>query len=162
MLGFKRLVGVLALSSALVWLGGAAAQAAGNPDRQVLPPPPDLTFPFCGAATGDILAHVSIDREYIKTYTLSGNVIHYKVEGYQQDQFTVLATGKQLFVNASGPGDIWIYPDRVVQILQGHTLYGAPPDGGLFLYTGLVDVDTTTGTIAGNNGHVIDLCPSLR
>ena len=71
MLGFKRLLASLAVLSVLFWLGTTSALAAGNPDRQPLPSPPDVIGPFCGTAIGDIVAHVAVQREYIKTLSSS-------------------------------------------------------------------------------------------
>jgi hypothetical protein len=49
--------------------------AAGNPGREFLPAPPDIVGPFCGDAVGDIVAHVAVQREYIKTFTSSNGVV---------------------------------------------------------------------------------------
>ena len=137
------------------------ASASGNPDRQLFPPPPDLVGPLCGAAMGTIIAHVSVDREYIKTYVSSNGTTKYEVNGTQID--TITGNGKTVTINASGPGSITIFPDgKVVQVLQGHTSYFNTPDKGIFLFDGLVVVDTSNGTIAGHNGHVTDVCALLR
>jgi hypothetical protein len=161
--GFRRLFAAIAISSAVLWLGAGAAEAAGNPGRTVLPAPPDLTGPFCGAALGDVLAHVSIDREYIKTYTNSAGVIRLQVEGFQQDVFTVLRTGKTISINASGPAVITIYPSgAMTEVLQGRTAYlVAPPGVGLFLITGLAVFDTSTGSLLSSTGNTTDLCSLL-
>ncbi len=163
MLGSKRLLASLAVLSVLFWLGTTSALAAGNPDRQPLPSPPDVIGPFCGTAIGDIVAHVAVQREYIKTFSSSNGVTRYGIEGYQLDTFTVVATGKSVSVNASGPASITDYPDGTeIFVLLGHTIYVNPPTGGIFLYTGRVTVDTTTGQIASHIGGTKDICALLH
>jgi hypothetical protein len=117
--------------------------------------------PLCGVAMGTIVAHISVDREYIKTYTFSNGTTKYEVNGTQTD--TVTGNGKTVTINASGPGSITILADgTVVQVLQGHTIYFNTPDKGIFLFDGLAVVDTSNGTIASHNGHVTDVCALLR
>jgi len=159
---WKRFAAALASALATLVVTVPAAFASGNPDRQLLPAPPDITAPFCGPTVGDILGHVAVDREYIKTYVEADGVIRQMVEGYQQDVFTVLATGRSVSFNASGPGILTFYPNGdAVFVFEGHTLFGDPVHGGLVVYTGLVDIDTTTGTVASNKGGATDLCAEL-
>jgi hypothetical protein len=163
--GLKRVLATLAISSAVLWLGLAPALAAPNPNsgRVLLSPGSDLTGPFCGTATGDILAHVAVDREYVKVFISADGTERDMVEGYQQDQFTVVATGKTVFVNASGPGTITFHPDGTIDfVLQGHTVWLNPPDGGLWLLHGLVHWDLTTGMPATTSGTITDICALLR
>ncbi len=76
---------------------------------------------------------------------------------------TITGNGKTITINASGPGSITIFPDgNVVEVLEGHTIYFNTPDKGIFLFDGLVVVDTSSGTIASHNGHVTDVCALLR
>jgi hypothetical protein len=159
---WKRVLFALAASISMTGLVTASAVAGGNPDRQPLPTPPDIVAPFCGPAMGDILGHVAVNREYIKTYESSDGAVRQMIEGYQEDVFTVLATGKTATINASGPAVLTFYPNGdVVFVLEGRTLFGDPVRGGLFLYTGLVAIDTSTGTVASHEGDVIDLCAVL-
>jgi len=138
-----------------------SASASGNPGRVPLPPPPDVVGPVCGQAMGTIVAHISVDREYIKTYTFSNGTTKYEVNGTQTD--TITGNGKTITINASGPGSITFFPDgNVVEVLEGHTIYFNTPDKGIFLFDGLVVVDTSNGTIASHNGHVTDVCALLR
>jgi hypothetical protein len=157
-----RLAAIAGLSSALLCVGSIGALAAGNPGRQPLPTPPDVTGPFCGATLGDIVAHVAVQREYIKTFTTSNGVVRYGIEGYQQDVFTVVGTLKSITVNASGPATITDYPDGTETfVLLGRTIYVNPPSGGIFMYTGRTVVDTTTGQIAKHIGGTKDICAAL-
>src|SRR6184192_1487391 len=64
MLGFKRVLAIFAVLSALVWAGSAAVQA--NPNRMPLVVG-DLSGNFCGKAVGPILLHIDA-KEYFKTY----------------------------------------------------------------------------------------------
>jgi len=148
----------------VVFLFGLSAAvgvlASGNPGRQFLPPPPDVVGPVCGQAMGTIVGHVTIDREYIKTYTFSNGVTKLEVNGTQID--TITGNGKTVTINTSGPGSITFFPNgNVVEVLQGHTLYFNLPDKGIFLFDGLVVVDTANGTIASHDGHVTDVCALL-
>jgi len=164
-MGWLRRAPIVVLLSALVVsMTSAGVLAAGNPERQPFGTPPDVVGPFCGAAVGDILGHVAIQGEYIKTFTSSNGVIRLGVEGYQLDTFTVIATRKTISVNASGPGVITIYPNGTETLqLRGHTVFVAiPPAEALLLYTGNVVADLSNGTIASNTGGVKDLCPLLR
>lgn len=160
---FRRAPIVVVLSAIAISVTSAGVVAAGNPGREFLPAPPDITGPFCGDAIGDIVAHVAVQREYIKTFTSNNGVVRYGIEGYQLDTFTVVATGKSVSVNASGPATITDYPNGTETfVLLGHTVYVNPPSGGIFLYTGPVIIDTTTGQIASHRGGVKDICLLLR
>ena len=152
------------LSALAVSMTSAGVLAAGNPDRQPFGTPPDVVGPFCGASVGDIIGHVAIQREYIKTFTSSNGVTRYMVEGCQQDSFTVVATGKSISVNASGPGVITDYPNGTETLqLFGYTIFVAiPPAEALLLYTGNVVANTSNGTITSHKGGVKDLCLQLR
>ena len=161
MLGLRRVLAVLGVLSALVWVGSAAANAAGNPGRQPLPTPPDVVGPLCGEAMGTIVAHVSVDRQYIKTFTAKDGTVKYQVNGFAA--VTVSGNGKTVTVNASGPGSITLYSDgNVAFVLEGHTIYLAPPSGGVWVYTGLVLFDANTGTVISHNGHTTDVCALLK
>ena len=157
-----RLVAAAGLGLTGVWLGAAAVLAAGNPDRQPSPTPPDITAQFCGPGLGDITGHVTVNREYVKTFVDRDGVVRQMIEGYQQDVFTVIATGKSISFNASGPAVLTFYPNGdIVFVLLGRTLFGDPVNGSLVLYTGLVNFDPTTGTVASHEGGATDLCTLL-
>jgi hypothetical protein len=160
MLGFKRLLVALALSSAFACLGSAPALAAGNPGRQPSPAP-DMTGSWCGDAVGPILEHAIVNREYLKVYVSADGTERDMVEGFLDTQLTVLATGKTLLVNSSGPGSITFSGDSVTFVTQGHTLWSndGPLMTGIWLFTGLVTWDTYPPTV---HGSTTDICAELR
>jgi hypothetical protein len=159
---FRRAPIAVALWATAVSVTSAGVLAAGNPGREPLPAPPDVVGSFCGDPVGDIVAHVAVQRQYIKTFTSNNGVVRYGIEGYQLDTFTVVATGKRVSVNASGPATITDYPDGTETfVLMGHTVYVNPPGGGIFLYTGKLVFDTTTGQIISFSGGVKDICALL-
>src|SRR5438132_9270174 len=104
MLGSKRLLTLLTLSSAFVWLGSAPALAGGNQDRTLAPPFAPYTAPLCGAGVGDVTVSLDTDtyRSYVKTYVMSDGTTRLKFNGYQA--VTVTGKGKGLHFNLSGRG----------------------------------------------------------
>lgn len=158
--GFKRLVALLAISSAAVWLAATPAQGAGNPDRQAFPTPPDVSGPFCGPAVGIVLAHVEINRAFIKTFTArDGGVIRLEVNGFSSARIT--ANGKTMTFNSSGPGTITFGTNDSVSIAgRGHSFAIDPygPNTGIIDFTGLITVDGTTGIVTSSTGHQTDVC----
>lgn len=121
--GFRRLLTLLALTFAFAWLGSGAAQAAGNPDRQPAPTPPDVTI---SCAQGfDAVAHVVANNEYVLSFTRSDGTQIFKVDGYFAA--TVSGNGKSFFFNASGPGTFVFRPNGSVTFVQyGRTFFIAP------------------------------------
>ena len=82
MLGWRRPLIVLAASSIFLWLGATPVLGAGNPDRQPAGTPPDVVAPLCGAALGDVLAHISINRQFQKTYVSADGTVRLTFQGY--------------------------------------------------------------------------------
>jgi len=167
MLGSQRLLALLTLSSAFVWLGSATALAGGNPDRTLAPPPPPYTAPLCGSASGDVTVSVDADtyRSYVKTYTMSDGSTRLKFNGFQAA--TVQGNGKTLHFNISGPGTIFINGNMLAIVGTGHGIYIGPPgttQPGLRLYTGQVvyAVEPSGNAIVTSyTGRVTDICALL-
>ena len=85
MLGFRRVLAALAVSSAIAGLGAAPALASNNPhDRQLQQLPPPFTQAMCGPAIGDVT--LSIDpntfRAATKTFTLQDGTTKIELNGY--------------------------------------------------------------------------------
>ena len=159
MLGSKRLLASLAVLSALFWLGATSAAAGGNPGRTPVPVG-DLTGTFCGDAIGPVLLHVALNKEYVKTYTLSDGTVKQKVNG----RFIVAVTGNQRTVtlNAGGPGDVYFRPDGSVLVSGNGRVFFIGVNGeGLWLYNGNVLTDATTGLVISRTGHATDVCALL-
>jgi hypothetical protein len=162
MLGFKRVFAVAALSFAAICFTSASALAGGNPNRQPLPNPPDVVGPLCGASIGTVVAHLSVNREYIKTFTEKDGTVRLEINGFAQS--TVTANGKTLSFNSSGPATITIHPDNTVtNIGQGHAFVIGPtgPNTGILVVTGRISVDPATGNVVVLSGHVTDVCALL-
>jgi hypothetical protein len=160
MLTFRRALIVAVLSVAALSVTSAGGLAAGNSGRQPLPTPPDVVGPLCGPATGTVVAHVSVNREYIKTFTNTNGTLRFKINGYAQS--TVTANGKTLAFNTSGPATITVNPDGTTLnvISEGHSFVIGPtgPNTGIILVTGRITVDLATGNIIVLSGHVTDVC----
>jgi hypothetical protein len=165
----RRAFGIALVSSAFVWLGSAAAFAAGNPDRTPAPPFAPYTALLCGAGVGDVTVSLDADtyRSYVKTYVTSDGTTRLKFNGYQAA--TVTGNGKTLHFNISGPGTIVLNGDTVVAVTgTGHGLYIGPPgttQPGLLLFTGNVvyAVESSGNAIvASYTGHRTDICALLR
>src|SRR2546430_10218197 len=133
MLGFRRVLAALAVSSAIAGLGAAPALASNNPhDRQLQQLPPPFTQAMCGPAIGDVT--LSIDpntfRAATKTFTLQDGTTKIELNGYARQ--IVQGNGKTLELNVSGPGTIFIAPDGafITAIGGGHPFSirpAAPP-----------------------------------
>jgi hypothetical protein len=157
MLGCKRLVAITALASALVWLGTAPAAAAGNPDRQPLPTPGDLTI-ACSQGF-DAVAHVVANNEYLLSFSKSDGTQIFMVNGYFAA--TVSGNGKSFFFNASGPGTFVFRPDGSQTIVdRGRGLYITPDLTDISLLTGRLTVDAG-GNIISHSGTTTDICALL-
>ena len=156
MLGFRRVFALLALALASVWLGALGVSAAGNPGRTPLPAggPLDIN---CGGIHA--VASITFDKEFAKTFTLADGTVKVMVEGRQL--VAVTGNGKVLTFNASGPAAIYLRPDSVTVVLEGRTFYIAPGLDGMWMYTGNLVVDGTTGLITSHDGHVTDVCAML-
>ena len=159
MMGFRRVLAVFAVVSALVWAGSAPAAAGGNPGRTPLPTG-DLPGNFCGDAVGPILLHAAINKEYMKTYTLQDGTVKVQVNG----RFVVEVTGNghSLTFNASGPGALFFRPDgSVLATGHGQVFFIGIHGEGMWLYNGNLLVDATTGLILSRTGHGTDICALL-
>ena len=157
MLGFKRLLAVLAVVFAFVWLGSAAAQAGGNPGRQPLPGP---DFVGVCPAFGNVTEHAVLNHEYFKTYTLADGTTKFLVEGSLTIELT--GNGHTVTVNAGGPGAEYVHPDGPVIVAGfGQVLFTGVNGEGIWLYNGHVVIDGTTGLIISRTGHATDVCAML-
>ncbi|HSS61791.1 MAG TPA: hypothetical protein VLK30_10090 [Candidatus Limnocylindrales bacterium] len=153
----RRLLAVVGLASAILWLS-AGAVVAGKPVP--VPPPPDLTVD-CGIGVGPAVLHASVDKEHMKSTTLADGTIVQKIEG--RFVSTLAGNGKVLTVNSSGPATVYIRTDgSVTAVLRGRTLYITPTLDAVWLYTGLVVFDGNTGLVISHDGSATDLCAQLR
>ena len=162
MLGFRRALVVAVLSTAAIGFSSVTAVAGGNPGRTPLPNPPDVVGPLCGPTIGTVVAHISVNREYIKTLTQKDGTLRLEINGFAES--TVTANGKTLSFNSSGPASITIHPDNTVTIVgQGHGFVIGPtgPNTGILLVTGRITVDPNTGNVIVLSGHVTDVCALL-
>jgi hypothetical protein len=152
----RRIFAAALVSSALVWLVSAAALAAGNPDREPLPTPPDVTVSCPQGFSA--LAHVSINKEYSKVFVLADGTIKMLVNG--DAVTTAAANGKVLTLNSSGPAQVYFRPDGVTVVAEGHLIYIGAGFQGMWVYTGHVVIDSS-GNIVSATGHVTDVCAAL-
>jgi hypothetical protein len=163
MLSFKRALIVVGLSVAILYGSSAGGLAAGNPGRTALPTPPDVVGPLCGPSVGNVVAHISVNREYIKTFTNSDGTLRFGINGYAQS--TVTANGKTLAFNTSGPATITVNPDGTTAnvISEGHSFVIGPtgPNTGIIVVTGRITVDLATGNVIVLSGNVTDVCALL-
>jgi hypothetical protein len=158
----KRVLAALTVSWVFTCLLSTAAFAAGNPGRTPLPSPPDVSGPFCPGSDAIVLAHLSVNREYIKSFTEKNGTIRLEINGYAES--TVTANGKTLAFNSSGPATIWIRPDNTVTSFSyGHVFAIGPygPNTGILVITGRTSVDLVNGVITGFTGHVTNVCALL-
>jgi hypothetical protein len=162
MLGFRRALVVAVLSTAAIGFSSVTAVGAGNPGRTPLPNPPDVVGPLCGPTIGTVVAHISVNREYIKTFTQKDGTVRLEINGFAES--TVTANGKTLSFNSSGPASITIHPDNTVtNVGQGHAFVIGPtgPNTGILVVTGRITVDPNTGNVIVLSGHVTDVCALL-
>jgi hypothetical protein len=94
------------------------ASAAGNPDRQPSPTPPDIVVDVCVPSVGPVLAHITVNREYVKTFTEADGTITSAINGAAFGTFTRLSNGAVVTVNASGPATLTVHPDGVVTFVN--------------------------------------------
>jgi hypothetical protein len=163
MVSFRRALIVVVLSAAALYATAAGGLAAGNPGRTPLPTPPDVVGPLCGPSVGTVLAHISVNREYIKTFTNTDGTLRFGINGFAQS--TVTANGKTLAFNTSGPATIVVNPDftTLSNVGEGHAFIIGPtgPNTGILLVTGRVTIDIATGNVIVLSGHVTDVCALL-
>ena len=163
MLAFRRALIVVVLAAAALSLTPASGFAAGNPGRTPLPTPPDVVGPLCGPSIGTVVAHISVNREYIKTFTNTNGTLRFGINGFAQS--TVTANGKTLAFNTSGPATITVNSDGTTAsiISEGHSFVIGPtgPNTGILAVTGRITVDPATGNVIVLSGHVTDVCALL-
>lgn len=162
MMVWKRVLAAFAISWAAVCVGSTTALADGNPGRSPLPSPPDVSGPFCPGSDTIVLAHLSVNREYIKSFTETDGTIRLEINGYAAS--TVTANGKTLSFNSSGPATIWIHPDgTVTSFSYGHLFAIGPygPNTGILDITGRSSVDLNNGLVTGFTGQATDVCAAL-
>ena len=161
MVAFKRVLPAVVLSVLGLWLMSASVLAGGNPGRQPAPTPADAVGTFCGADLGVVVAHVEINKEFMKTFTLGNGTIRLAING--RFVSTVTGNGRTLTFNTSGPATLILSADgsQVLQIVtRGRTFVIEP--FGMFVYSGLVIVDPATGLVTSHSGQVTDVCALLR
>jgi hypothetical protein len=160
MLSLRRWLIVVVLSAAVLSLTSAGGLAAGNPGRTLSPTPPDVSGLLCGPSIGNVVAHISVNREYILTFTETDGTLRFGINGFAQS--TVTANGKTLAFNTSGPATVTVNPDftTLSVISQGHSFVIGPtgPNTGIILVTGRITVDLATGNIIVLSGNVTDVC----
>ncbi|HEY0831996.1 MAG TPA: hypothetical protein VGE99_12695 [Candidatus Dormibacteraeota bacterium] len=155
MLGFKRLLASVVISTAAVWLGSSAVAAA---KPQPLPAPPDVTV-NCPQGFS-LVAHAEIDKEHLKTTTLANGTTVFQINGRFVSRIT--GNGKSLLFNSSGPATTYARPDGSgTDISRGRTLVIAPDLTGLALYSGHAVIDLATGSVLSHTGTVTDLCAAM-
>ena len=155
MLGFKRVLAIFAVLSALVWAGSAAVQA--NPNRMPLVVG-DLAGNFCGKAVGPILLHIDA-KEYFKTYATKDGGTRMEVNGRA---FVTVTTGrKSLVFNASGPGTVYFAHDgSLLSVVSRGQVFYIGTNGGLWVFEGHIVTDPA-GNLVATTGHVTDVCALL-
>jgi hypothetical protein len=150
------------LASATTLLLASNAFAA-RPERSFIPVPSDVVLPAdSGYCSFDVLLQWPIAREYTTTWTYPDGSVRIEITGYVEQRTTNLATGKSLFWNASGPGQLAFDADGnfTTFVAQGHLFAYGPlfglQAGGIYDYQGRVDI------LAGTQrGHRIDVCAAL-
>jgi hypothetical protein len=153
-----RATTTMALAAAAVCLASVSVLAAGNPGRAPYSPGDDV-FINCPQGFVGVL-HTIIDKEYIKTFTAADGTVRFAIEGRLGETFT--GNGKTLTVNDSGPGTITKWADgSVTVVLQGRTMIIPRALDGLWVFTGLVNIDPATGAILSHHGGATDLCALL-
>jgi len=154
----KRVSEALAFALAAVCLASVSVLAAGNPGRAPYAPGDDV-FINCPQGFVGVL-HTVIDKEYIKTFTAADGTVRYAIEGRLGEAFT--GNGKTVTVNDSGPGTVIVSPGGSVAVVtQGRTMIIPRALDGLWVYTGLVNIDPGTGAILSHQGGSTDLCALL-
>jgi hypothetical protein len=153
----KRVSEALALALAAVCLASVSVLAAGNPGRAPYAPGDDV-FINCPQGFVGVL-HTIIDKEYIKTFTAADGTVRYGIEGRLVETFT--GNGKTVTVNDGGPATIIVSAGSVAVVTQGRTMIIPRALDGLWVYTGLVNIDPGTGAILGHHGGSADLCALL-
>lgn len=155
----RSLIG-LVVGSSLCWLGLTSASAAGNPDREPFPTLPDVSGPFCGPAVGTVLAHIEVNRAYIKTFTSKdGDLVRLQVNGFSSGRIT--ANGETMTFNSGGPATITFGAGDAVTIVgRGHSFAINPygPNTGIINFEGRITVDGGTGIVTASTGHQTDIC----
>ena len=154
----KRVSEALAIAFAAVCLASVSVLAAGNPGRAPYAPGDDV-FINCPQGFVGVL-HTIIDKEYIKTFTAADGTVRYGIEGRLDETFT--GNGKTVTVNDGGPATIVVSPGGFVTVFtQGRTMIIPRALNGLWVYTGLVNIDPGTGAILSHHGGSTDLCSLL-
>ena len=156
-----RPVRALALCAIGLTLNSIGAAAAGNPGRQPSPTPPDIVVDVCGPSVGPVLAHITVNREYVKTFTEADGTIRIAINGAAFGTFTRLSNGTVVSVNASGPATFTIRPDGVVTFVNRGLLVAINATG-IWQYAGDSVVDPASGLVLSFTGRVIDICALLR
>jgi hypothetical protein len=153
----KRVSEALAFALAAVCLASVSALAAGNPGRAPYAPGDDV-FINCPQGFVGVL-HTIVDKEYIKTFTAADGTVRFGIEGRLLETFT--GNGKSVTVNDGGPATIIVSGGSVTVVTQGRTMIIPRALDGLWVYTGLVNIDPGTGAILSHHGGSTDLCALL-
>lgn len=159
----RRPVTALLLALTTTVLAGISVAAGGNPGKQPLPTPPDVVTDTCGAGIGQVLLHITVNREFTKIFVEKDGTIKMTVNGASFASVTRLSTGKSVTLNISGPGYILFKPDGQV-VGQANGLFldiNPPPSGGIWLYKGNVQFDPLTGQVLNASGQVTGVCQLL-
>ena len=152
-------------------VGPVAVSANNDPHRQFLPAGPIDLVGYCS-----FTVHVEfpVDREYGTITTEPDGSTLIKVTGALFNTFTNEATGKSVYVNASGPGTFLISPDgstvttdgqgQSVDLAPNLTAFGFPSN--LVENAGPVHYVQASGfgTMTSFSGHInvlTDICAAL-
>lgn len=154
-------VRAFAVCAIALTLNSMAVVAGGNPGRQPAPTPPDIVVDVCVPSVGPVLAHITVNREYVKTFTEADGTVTYAINGASFGTFTRLSTGAVVSVNASGPVAITMHPDGTVTYVSRGLLV-AINSTGIWQYAGKSVVDPATGNVLTHDGRVTDICQLLR
>ena len=157
----RSFVSAFALCAIGLTANSMAVAAGGNPDRQPSPTPPDIVVDVCLPSVGPVLAHITVNREYVKTFTEPDGTIISAINGAAFGTFTRLSNGTVVSVNASGPATITMHPDGAVTIVERGLLV-AINSTGIWQYAGNSVVDPATGLVLSHTGRVTDICALLR
>jgi len=154
-------VRAFALVAMVLTANSVSATAAGKPDRQPAPTPPDIVVDVCVPSIGPVLARITVNREYTKTFTEADGTIKFDINGASFGTFTRLSNGAVISVNASGPATLTFQPNGVVTFVSRGLLV-AINSTGIWQYAGNTLLDPATGLALSHSGRVTDICKLLR
>ena len=161
----RSLVGAVVAAGLMIAAPATTAWARGG-DWEPLP------FPSYDASCGSTVVHVSapVNKEFGRTTDLPGGVTRTQVTGRLVLNYATDA-GHSVAVNASGPGNLYVYPNGDTQVVShGLNSFTFSEDQAATLGVPQISVsagpmDVTfhpDGTVSGHMGNIIeDVCAEL-